>query len=132
MRIIVAAFAGLVALAAVSAQATPTPNQENWRPLSRRCPSHWGTKPAATARTKPSGGIGGAIGGGSVRAQSMSWLRSADASMVWTLEVARIYLAVLGRAAAGWAVGFGMGYRRGVNDAMTGDIIRTDHRVNAE
>ena len=52
--------------------------------------------------------------------------------MVWTLEVARIYLAVLGRAAAGWAVGFGMGYRRGVNDAMTGDIIRTDHRVNAE
>jgi len=35
MRIIVAAFAGLVALAAVSAQATPSSNQENWRPLSR-------------------------------------------------------------------------------------------------
>jgi hypothetical protein len=69
---------------------------------------------------------------GSVRAQSMSWLRSADASMVWALELARIYLAVLGCAAAGWAVGFGMGYRRGVNDAMTSDIIRTAHRVNAE
>jgi hypothetical protein len=26
----------------------------------------------------------------------MSWLRSADASMVWALELARIYLAVLG------------------------------------
>jgi hypothetical protein len=35
MRIIVAAFAGLVALAAVSAQATPSPNQENWRPLGQ-------------------------------------------------------------------------------------------------
>ena len=35
MHIIVAAFAGLVALAAVSAQATPSPNQENWRPLGR-------------------------------------------------------------------------------------------------
>lgn len=52
--------------------------------------------------------------------------------MVWTLELARIYLAVLGCAAAGRAVEFGMGYRRGVNDVMTGDIIRTDHRVNAD
>ena len=38
--------------------------------------------------------------------------------MVWALEVARIWLAIFGCAAAGWAVGFGMGYRRGVNDAM--------------
>jgi hypothetical protein len=82
--------------------------------------------------SSPLAGWAGRLVVGSVRAQSMSWLRSADASMVWTLELARIYLAVLGCAAAGWAVGFGMGYRRGVNDAMTGDIIRTDHRVNAE
>jgi hypothetical protein len=33
---------------------------------------------------------------------------------------------------AGWAVGFGMGYRRGVNDAKLGDIIKAGHRVNAE
>src|SRR5271167_4019854 len=36
----------------------------------------------------------------------MIWFRSADASMVWALEVARIWLAVLGCAAAGWAMGF--------------------------
>jgi hypothetical protein len=34
--------------------------------------------------------------------------------------------------AAGWAVGFGMGYRRGVNDAKTGDIIKAGHQMNAE
>jgi hypothetical protein len=62
----------------------------------------------------------------------MTWFRSADASMVWALEVARICLAIFGYAAAGWAVGFGMGYRRGVNDAKTGDIIKAGHRMNAE
>jgi hypothetical protein len=62
----------------------------------------------------------------------MTWFRSADASMVWALEIARIWLAVLGCAAAGWAMGFGMGYRRGVNDAKTGDMIKAGHRMNAE
>ena len=69
---------------------------------------------------------------GSVRAQQMTWLRSADASMVWALEVARIWLAIFGCAAAGGAVGFGMGYRRGVNDAITRDIINADHRVKGD
>jgi hypothetical protein len=59
----------------------------------------------------------------------MTWLRSADASMVLTM---RICLVVLCCVAAGWVVGFGMGYRRGVNDAMTGDIVRADHRINAD
>jgi hypothetical protein len=62
----------------------------------------------------------------------MTWLRSADASMVLTMEIARICLVVLCCVAAGWIVGFGMGYRRGVNDAMTGDIVRADHRINTD
>jgi hypothetical protein len=62
----------------------------------------------------------------------MTWFRSADDSMVWALEVARICLAVFGCVAAGWAVGFGMGYRRGVNDAIVHDIACADHRANAE
>jgi hypothetical protein len=62
----------------------------------------------------------------------MTWFRSADASMVWALELARICLAIFGLAAAGWAVGFGMGYRRGVNHAMTGDIMDTDHRFKED
>ena len=62
----------------------------------------------------------------------MTWFRSADASMGWALEAARIWLAIFGCAAAGWAVGFGMGYHRGVNDTKLGDIIKAGHRVNAE
>ncbi len=62
----------------------------------------------------------------------MTWFRSADASMVWALEVARIFLAVFGSAAAGWIVGFGMGYRRGVNDTIVDEIACAEHRVSAE
>ena len=62
----------------------------------------------------------------------MTWFRSADASMVSVLDVVRICLATFGCVAAGWAVGFGMGYRRGVNDAIAHDIACADHRVSAD
>jgi hypothetical protein len=52
--------------------------------------------------------------------------------MVWAFEVARICLAVFGCMAAGWVVGFGMGYRRGVNDAIAYDIASAEHRLSAE
>jgi hypothetical protein len=52
--------------------------------------------------------------------------------MVWMIEAARICLLVFGCVAAGWAVGFGMGYRRGVNDAIARDITCADHRVSAD
>jgi hypothetical protein len=60
----------------------------------------------------------------------MTWLRSADASLAWALEAARIWLGIFGGVAAGWVVGFGMGYRRGVNDAMKHNILKADHRIN--
>jgi hypothetical protein len=62
----------------------------------------------------------------------MTWFRSADASMVWALEVARICLAIIGYAAAGWVVGFAMGYRRGVNDTIVREIACSEHRVSGE
>ena len=62
----------------------------------------------------------------------MTWLRLADASMVWTLEAARVCLILFGCVMGGWAVGFGMGYRRGVTDAIADDIVRANHRVNEE
>jgi hypothetical protein len=37
-----------------------------------------------------------------------------------------------GCALGGWALGFGMGSRSGVRDAITDDIIRADHRINKE
>lgn len=62
----------------------------------------------------------------------MTWLRSADASLVCVIEAARICLLVFGCAAAGWMVGFGMGYRRGINDAIAHDIACGSHRVSAD
>jgi len=62
----------------------------------------------------------------------VTWFRSADASMVWAIEAARVYLLIFASAVAAWAVGFGMGYRRGLNDAIAHDIACADHRLNAE
>jgi hypothetical protein len=68
-----------------------------------------------------------------LRAEQIIWvLRFSDASMAWALEAARIWLLIFGCAAGGWALGFGMGYGRGVKDAAAGDIIRADHRVGIE
>jgi hypothetical protein len=57
-------------------------------------------------------------------------LRHSDASVAWALEAARIWLIVFGCAVAAWVVGFGMGYRRGVNDAIKDRILKPDHRFN--
>jgi hypothetical protein len=63
----------------------------------------------------------------------MIWmLRFSDASVAWLLEAARICLVIFSCAAGGWALGFGMGYCRGVRDAATDDIVRADHRVNGD
>jgi hypothetical protein len=45
------------------------------------------------------------------------------------LEAAWIFFIVCGCVASGWALGFGMGYRRGVDDATTHNGIGADRRV---
>ena len=50
--------------------------------------------------------------------------------MAWALGAARIFFVVCGCAVYGWALGFGMGYRRGVDDAATHNGIRADYRLN--
>jgi hypothetical protein len=63
----------------------------------------------------------------------MIWmLRFSDASMAWLLEAARIWVLIFGCAAGGWALGFGMGYCRGVRDVVTDDIVGSDHRVSGD
>ena len=58
----------------------------------------------------------------------MTLLRFADASAVWAIEIARIVLVTFGCAAAGWVVGFGMGYRRGATDGIADRPLNADHR----
>ena len=60
----------------------------------------------------------------------MTVLRLPSAPLAWALEAARIFFVVCGCAVSRWALGFGMGYRRGVDDATTHDGIKADHRVN--
>jgi hypothetical protein len=62
----------------------------------------------------------------------MTWLHVADASTAWALEAARICIIIVGCAAAGWAIGFGMGYRRGVRDAIANEILAPNHWFNGE
>jgi len=52
--------------------------------------------------------------------------------MVWTIPSGLTWLLIAGCALAAWVVGYGMGYRRGVKDAITGDGIKAKRRVNAE
>jgi len=52
--------------------------------------------------------------------------------MALALEAARVCVIFLGCALGGWALGFGMGYRRGATDAVADKVIRADHRVNEE
>jgi hypothetical protein len=59
----------------------------------------------------------------------MTMLRFADASTVWAIEIAQIVLLIFGCAAAGWVVGFAMGYRRGATEAVSGRALNADHRV---
>jgi hypothetical protein len=59
-------------------------------------------------------------------------LRLSDGSVVWALEAARIWLVVLGCAVGGWALGFGMGYRRGATDALIDNLSRLDERVSGD
>jgi hypothetical protein len=42
------------------------------------------------------------------------------------------WLFISGCAIAAWVVGYGMGYRKGVKDAIAGDGIKAKHRVDAE
>jgi len=60
----------------------------------------------------------------------MIFVRLSDPSLAWALEAARIWIILFGCAAGGWAIGFGMGFRRGANDALSDNIIRADHRVS--
>jgi len=60
----------------------------------------------------------------------MTFLRLSSAPLAWALEAARISLVLFGCGASGWALGFGMGYRRGVDNAATHDGIKATCRVD--
>jgi hypothetical protein len=62
----------------------------------------------------------------------MIWLRLSSAQLAWALEAARICLLIFGCGVGGWALGFGMRYRRGVNDITNGTIGKPDHRLNED
>jgi hypothetical protein len=50
----------------------------------------------------------------------------------WTILSGLTWLFIAGCAVAAWVVGYGMGYRRGVNDAVNGSIPKADRRLNGD
>jgi hypothetical protein len=51
---------------------------------------------------------------------------------VWTLPNGLTWLFIAGCAVAAWLVGYGMGYRRGMNDTINGSLRKPDHRLSGE
>ena len=64
----------------------------------------------------------------SVGSQLMTFLRLSSAPLAGALEAARIFFILCGCAVCAWALGFGMSYRRGVDDAATHDGLGADQR----
>jgi hypothetical protein len=53
--------------------------------------------------------------------------------IAWTLPSGVLtWLSVAACALAVWVAGYGMGYRRGVKDAMNRDVAKADHGFNAD
>jgi hypothetical protein len=51
----------------------------------------------------------------------------------WTLPSGLTWLFIAGCSVATWLIGYGTGYRRGVNDALNGSSIRKpDHQLNED
>jgi len=50
--------------------------------------------------------------------------------MTWTIPTGLTLLFISGCAVAAWVFGYGMGYRKGVTDAMTANVFKADHRSN--
>ena len=50
----------------------------------------------------------------------------------WTIPSGLTWLFIAGCTLAAWVIGYGMGYRRGVNDAIIGSIREPDHRLNGD
>ena len=74
------------------------------------------------------GAIG--IGGGAFRIGDIA--RRLRRLMALAIQVVLFWFFAPVCAGAVWIAGYHMGYRRGVKDAITGDIIRADHRVNVD
>jgi hypothetical protein len=73
-----------------------------------------------------------ASGGRARSSRKMTFLHLSFAPFAWALEAARILVVLCGCAVCGWALGFRMGYRRGVDDAATHDGLGTDQRPHGE
>ena len=52
--------------------------------------------------------------------------------MVWTIPSGLTWLFIAGCAVAAWLVGYGMGYRRGVRDAIGDKILKAAPWFNRE
>jgi hypothetical protein len=50
----------------------------------------------------------------------------------WIIKPGLIWLFILGCAVAAWVLGYGIGYRRGIRDAMTDRLPKADQCTTRE
>jgi hypothetical protein len=55
-----------------------------------------------------------------------------DDALVVDLPSGLTWLLIGGCAVAAWLIGYGTGYRRGVNEAINGSVRKPDHQLNEE
>jgi hypothetical protein len=78
------------------------------------------------------GGTIGATGVGVAATGIGDFPHGATVHMAWTIPTGLTWLFISGCAVVAWVVGYGVGYRGGVRDAIIGSIPKTDHRFDRD
>ena len=81
----------------------------------------------------PTGATAATIGTGDAASETGDLKIMAAMHWEWTLPSGLTWLFIAGCAVATWLIGYGTGYRRGVNDALNGNSVRKpDHQLNED
>jgi hypothetical protein len=81
----------------------------------------------------PTGATAATIGTGDAASRTGDFAIMAAMHWEWTLPSGLTWLFIAGCAVVAWLIGYGTGYRRGVNDAINGSSARKpDHQLNED
>ena len=62
----------------------------------------------------------------------LSELVTSAVHITWTMPSGLTWLFIAACAVAAWVIGYGLGYRRGVNDAINESTGRPDHDLDGD
>jgi hypothetical protein len=80
--------------------------------------------------TAPTGATVGGIGIGVAAFRTGDLGRAVGLHIAWTKPSGLTWLFIAACAVAAWVIGYGLGYRRGIKDAMSGINPSAEQRIN--